>query len=250
MPISAPPVINGTSAAFEQPLRYGFGESGLYVVRTWQGTRAAIEAVRDSSAMFGAVYEVKQGIGVDTLEARYAAPTSGGGGEAPVDSWEFHASVVEKDFLEADLATLNSLTAADRTQLLHLIVNPPATPAEVPAWDGLGADLYGYVQNGLRSVRVNAPTLRHTQTVSSFWTVKAALTHVGKILSTGTLASFESIPGEVLFNLPTDVSKRTNMAYGWYKFHPTVRVAAGQKMQIVLEYEYGLWATLLYNTPL
>lgn len=245
-------VINGTSGAYEQPQKFGWDTAGPYIVRTWKGTAAAMATQYNACLFSGAICELTNGYGTQTLTARYSIPANGAT-ETPVDSWEFFASQVEKDVLETDNATIAALNDADLKQIKYLIANPPATPAEVPAWNTTqGADLYALMESGVRAIRVNAPILRHTQTVSDVWTVRAALTNVGMILSTATLTTFESIPSSVLFNLPTDVSTRTSpaLSYGWMKLHPTIRTAARQKMQIELEYEYGLWAELLYGAPL
>ena len=242
-------VINGTSGAYEQPSRFGWDTSGPYCIRTWKGTASAISTQYDTCAAAGALVEVENGYGTSTLRARYAV-TITGGTEAPVDAWEFFASHAEKDILEADLPAINALTNQEKSDIREAIANPASD-----IWGDFSDEqlaVYGLMVSGVKAVRVMAPVLRHTQTVSNIFTVKAALTDVGKILSSGTLATFESIPSSVLFNLPYDTSSRTApaLAYGWMKMHPTIRMAARQKMQIELEYEYGLWSTLLYGSPL
>ena len=255
------PTINGLTGAHEQPLRFGWGDQGPYLTRSWHGTRAAIAAQYSLCVASGASCEVKQGIGVDELEARYAVHAGGEGGviesDLPIDNWEFHASHVEKDVLEADVEVINNISDENKAVIRDLIANPPAKGEDpVDAFDPedpYSVDafaVYVLMVNGLRSIRVNAPVLRRTRTVSNVYVIKAALTHVGQILSTATLMAFEDIPATVLFNLPTDTSKRTGLKYGWFKMHPTVRVAARQKMVIELEYEYGLWPTIIYGEPL
>ena len=251
--------VNGTSGAYEQPQKFGVDSSGPYCLRTWRGTAAEIATQYNSCIASGALAEIEAGFGTHTVRARYAI-TIGGGTEAPVDSWEFFASHVEKDVLETDLAAIEAISPANREKLKDYVANPPglgvaAHTAADFLDDGSGSranafSLYQLMLSGVKAVRVNAPLLRHTQSVSNVYTVKASLTNVGSILSTSTLATFESIPTSVLFNLPTDVSTRANMNYGWLKLHPTIRTAARQKMQIELEYEYGLWATLLYGSPI
>ena len=244
-------VINGTSGAYEQPQKFGVDSSGPYCIRTWKGTAAEIATQYNACLAFGALASIESGFGTHTCTARYAlTPTGagGGGGEVPIDSWEFFASHVEKDVLEADVSAINAISADDKRTIRDAIMNP--TPGMSPALSGDALSLYLLMLTGVKAIRVNAPMLRHTQSVSFQYTVKAALTNVGKILSTSTLATFESIPTSVLFNMPTDTSTRDGLSYGWYKMHPTIRVGAKQKMQIELEYEYGLWADLLYGSPL
>ena len=175
----------------------------------------------------------------------------------PVDNWEFHASHVEKDVLEADVEVINNISDANKVVIRDLIANPPKItedplllfdPDDPCSEDAFA--VYVLMMNGLRAIRVNAPVLRRTRTVSNMYVIKAALTNVGKILSTATLMTFEDIPATVMFNLPTETSKRTGLKYGWFKMHPTVRAAARQKMVIELEYEYGLWPTIIYGEPI
>lgn len=247
--MSAPPVINGTPGAYEQPIKYGVNDTGPYLMRTWVGTLQAVEAMIPWVELSGGYYELKRGIGIHTLEARYSINQKDGSAEIPIDTWEFFANHAEKDVLEADNSAINALNADDKKQIKYLLANPPASEDDIPAWKtDTGSALYALMESGMRTVRVNAPVLRHTQTVSNIYTVKAAITNVGRIFSTATLATFENIPGTVLFNLPNDVSARTGLSYGWFKTHPTVRAAARNKMQIELEYEYGLWPTLIYGS--
>jgi hypothetical protein len=183
---------------------------------------------------------------------------AGGATEVPVDSWEFFANHCEKDVLEADNSPVDSISLANKTRIRNFILNPSGPDGYVVTEDSfeddgtetLPFDLYKQMQAGVRSIVVNAPTLRHTQTVSNVYTVKATLTNVGKIISSATLTILEDLPFGVLFNLPTDVSTRYKQHYGWMKVHPTVRCAARFKMQIEQEWQYGLWSELLYNQPL
>lgn len=232
-------------------MRYGWNSSGPYTVRTWQGTRAAIATQYATVLTTTAVAEVRQGIGCDTLEATYSEASSGGGNPATdiTDNWEFSAGVVEKDLLEADISVINNLTAAELTALRHVITNPPQTPAEEPALGAGANSVYLLIRNGVRSVRTNAPKLRHTLTVGSAYAVKASMAKVGLILTTTTLQNDEMLPGDILFSLPSLTYGGTRaLVYGWFKMHPTIRVAARQKTQIEQEWEYGLWSTVLYGS--
>ncbi|MCX6924988.1 MAG: hypothetical protein NT154_17500 [Verrucomicrobia bacterium] len=252
-------VINGTSGAYEQPQKFGWDANGPYCVRTWRGTAAAIASQYNVCVGAGATADVAAGYGVHTLTARYALAIGGTGpNEVPVESWEFFASHVEKDLLEADNATINSISELNRS-IIHKLLTDPSQVAEDPDGGGYFDDdgsaaaalsVYKLMNGGMKSVRVMAPALRHTQTVSNQYTLKAALTNVGAIISTATLKTSENVPTGVLFNLPAKVSVKTGYAWAWMKMHPTIRCAARQKMQIEQEWEYGLWTTLIYGNPL
>ena len=237
------PTITGQTGAHEQPQRYGWDESGPYLVRTWHGTRAEIVAQYVICIAAGATGEVKQGIGTDILEARYSEPTTGPGSpETVINTWEFFANVIEKDVLQADLATINAISDADRNTIQKW-----TDPDNEPSLSGTAQTVYRLMSKGVKSVRVNQPVLRHTQTVGDSYSVKASLTNVGKVYTTAQLQSAEDLPSDVLFNLPSDTSNHTGMVYGWLKMHPTVRLAARQKTQIEQEWEYGLYSTTLYT---
>ena len=146
----------------------------------------------------------------------------------------------EKDVLEADNSIINGLSETEKRQIRTIIQDPSAgTPAPL---GGTNANkIYQLMLTGLRAIRVNAPTLRHTQTVSNNWTVKASFANVSKLISTASLISTEAVPSAILFNLPNDASVRAGFQYAWMKNHPTVRASAFQKMQIEQEWQYGLW---------
>lgn len=261
-------VINGTSGAYEQPQSFGWDSMGPHCIRTWRGTAAAIATQYGICLTGGAQADIQKGLGTDTLTARYPLSVAGSNGtiDAPVDVWEFFSSHAEKDILEADLAVINGISDLNKQILRSLVQTPPSADGNgtyAPDPDGGGyfdddgsraaaESIYALMQSGVKAVRVMAPVMRHTQTVSNLYTVKAALTNVGKILSTTTLISFESIPTSVLFNLPTNTSTRTSpvLSYGWMKMYPTIRMAARMRMQIELEYEYGLWSNVLYGAPI
>ncbi len=241
------PVINGQAAAHEQPQRYGYDQSGPYMVRTWHGTRAAIAAQYAACLIDGATCEVTQGIGIDVLSARYGTSGGGdGGSEVVVDTWEFFANVIEKDSLEADISAVNAISEENKEKIIHH-TDPTAEPVFTGGTASDALAEYRLRKMGAKSIRVLQPIVRHTQTVSSSYTIKASLTNVGKILTTAAFIRSEAMPADVLFNLPNDTpTDTTRYAFGWYKMHPTVRISAGQKIQIEQEWEYGLWAKLRY----
>jgi hypothetical protein len=246
------PVINGQLGAHEQPWRYGYDQSGPYFIQSWHGTRSAIAAQYSLCVAAGAICEVRQGIGVDILEARFGnTDGAGGGGEQVVNTWEFFANTLEKDILEADQTSIAAVTEANRGVIRHRLDNPGEDPAMAFVADGTQTTaeaLWKLMLKGVRAVRVLQPILRHTQTVISSYTIKASLTNVGKILTNAQITSLEDMPLSVLFNLPADGVAKTGYTWGWYKCHPTARTAVGQKVQIEQEWEYGHWETsLLYS---
>ncbi len=106
------------------------------------------------------------------------------------------------------------------------------------------------MKKGVRSAAVEIPTIRHTQTVSSLWPIKAGQTNVNAIYSTTTLIEVEAIPTAVLFEFPEGTSNKPGLAFGWRKKSPTVRVAPWKRYQIQQEFIYGQWPIIVYGNPL
>jgi hypothetical protein len=152
---------------------------------------------------------------------------------------------------------------------LQPIVDADFLPPLVPAADLFGMTtnatnaaqaviVYNLMMRGVTSHPVEQPILRRTMITSQHYAVALALVNVRKIISTASLISLENISSESLFYnpgngqllLPNDVSTYPNLAYGWYKGFPTVQEIALLKYSIVQEWKYGLWTTLVWNTPL
>jgi hypothetical protein len=237
------PVVNGKSGAYEGPRRYGYDDNGPYTIRTWGGTKSAIETQYALCVTAGAACEVREGYGTYTLEARYSTDADGTS-NTEVDTWEFFANSVEKDMLEADISIVRGISA-DYKRTIQNWTDPDSAP--VLDSGGNASKLLNLRMKGTKSVVVMQPMLRHTKTVSNGYSVKASMTGVGKIWTNAQISSFEELPATVLFNLPTDGTAETEMLYGWLKLHPTVRIAAGQKVQIEQEFQYGYWTSLLYS---
>ncbi len=223
-----------------QPLRQGKDSTGYYTEYEWHGTPdeviANIQGIEGSGGLWQIEYSYT---GAKTiLRARTAQSLIQP--EVPIDTWEFFAGEVEKDLFEADVAAINNITDDERRKVRDGIQNP--TPGLSPALTSPAAiSLYVLMLNGLRAVRVSVPTLRHTQTASTNYSVPNSLANVGRIISTATLRTQESIRADISLNLPNLTSARTGLSYGWFKKHPTIRAAARQKIQIEQEWEYGLW---------
>jgi hypothetical protein len=234
--------INGKKGVFEQPIKYGLSDSGPYSIRTFHGTRQEIQALIPGLAFSASTYEVRDtfsGSKVE-LEVRSSLPPQGSP-EVPINSWEFFAQEIEKDILEADNALVNAVSDDQKAAVRAALQDPSNDALVTDITDPSATILYIMMLQGVKTARVLQPLVRHTATVSNAYTVPAALTNVGKILTTAQLGTLENFPSGLLFNLPSGISSRTGLAYGWYKKFPTVRGAANQKIQIEQEWEYGLW---------
>jgi hypothetical protein len=238
------PTNNGTRGLFLQPARYERNESGTFVILEWHGDRVSVKSQIPGVEGMGGLWEVQESFtgGADKLIARFSAIP--GAAQEVINTWELFGQDTEKDLLEADNTAVNAISDDDKRKIRDAISSP--TPGKSPALtDANAINIYLLMLNGLRSLRVPVPTLRHTQTVSNNYTVPLAFMNIKRIISTTSMVSLESIPLNTMLSLPIEVSNRTGLTYGWYKKYPTLRQAAWQKSQIEQEWEYGLWPPLV-----
>lgn len=266
---------NGTLTCQQQPSSWGRNSSGQFYVYKFDGLSkeqvSAMAALYDAA---GAEYEVTEGFGKHSLQVRISYNPSAATAEVAVDLWEYTGGRAEKDVLEADVpsgitATLsqnnigviraaiqNPPDGSDTTGAFSAKDRPNAAVTAASFADGNPTNaltVYKLMQAGVKSALVRNPTLRHTQTVSQYWTVPASQTRVGRIISTASMTSLEFLPTGLLFNLPTltPASFQTiAVAYGWLKHDPTIQQVAFKKWQLIQEYEFGLWATAIYGAVL
>ncbi len=248
-----PLIINGQKGVHLQPAKYGRTESGWYCELTWIGTKEAVQTIVPFCMGARAIFHVEESpSGAATkLVARFATSVSSGGvgvstPESPEDNWQYFANMIEKSVLECDLANVDPPLTNDEINLIKTNLD------HLDAID-LGDDprddvveLFNLMKSGVTSIRVLQPILRHTQTVSQLWTTKTSTANAGKILTTNALIRLEGVPA-LLIDLPALSSTKPGLAYGWFKHFPSIKISALQKVQVEQEWEYGLWAGLLYQ---
>jgi hypothetical protein len=264
---------NGQRGAFQLPSTWGRTEQGDFFTAIFEGTKEEVKQAAYQCLLAGAQYTVTESYGKSRLEARFSYNPALGGGtvEQPIDQWEFFAAEAEKDLLDAKVESniIGTLTDAARRMIYNAVhfvsdtsdqPDPAAAtnPANATYWAKItntteranAQTIYNLMKDGVRSFPVDVPTLRHTQTVSNRWAIKVSLTNVRKIISTGSLISLEAIPSAILFNLPNDASTFSDKKYGWRKKFPNVQQVANLKFQLVQEWQYGLWPTVLFGNPI
>ena len=250
------PIINGQKGAYKQPLRYGRSEAGNWSEISFEGTKQEIQAGILVVEQAGGTWTIEESYSgaKDRLTARFPFNANTGDPNGDVeDRWEFFAGATEKDMFMADVPRIEAIDVDTRRALKAAMENPPRWDDAIqPIFLGDAGILWKHIVDGLRAVREMAPTLRHSQTVSSRWVIKASFANVKKIISTATMKTLEPIPPDILFELPDDQSNRKNPPsnWGWYKLHPTVRSSAGKRTTIEQEWEYGLWAEIVHGKPI
>jgi len=186
-----------------------------------------------------------------TFETIGSPEPGGTGTEQPQQVWEYLANVVEIDILEADISTINSISSENKRVLRDAIAAP--NPDSEPDFDPTDPlilnvqDLYELMLGGVRSYRVNVPTLKVSKLVSGSYGVKATLDNVGKVITTTALSIQESIPAGILFNLPNFTTAKSGFGYAWYKKHPNIQQTGNNRWNVSQEWEYGLWPALLHD---
>jgi len=254
------------SAAVELPPRYIFDTSrGWTTIRTFKGTPAQVAALEANYAASGWNTDVTGGA-VWTLTATTADDDrSPGIGEEPIDLWELSANVVEKDILSSNCAVVKAFTTAITTYLRDVLdgkvdisgktcVSEATTPAAIYG-NANAIQVFLCIAHGLKSERVSAPTLRHTRTAARDYEFASATTGVNELYSKTALGLAETIPLGIFNNMtaPPAVNPFTRtdgviVFAGWKKQFPHIQASASGKSQIVTEWEYNEWATIINPT--
>lgn len=267
-------IISGNRGAFPQPGQWGRNESGNFATWVFNGTKREVALLAATFAQLqGLAYQVSESFGMAKLEVYLPWNPNIDPTTDLIVKWEFFAQRIEKDLLSARVEnpnTVAALSAAQVQTIRNKLLQPPdgkTTPFPTltdfeqngESNGELALQIYTLMQQGVTAFPVEAPSLRRTFVTSNQYATAYALSNVRKIISTASLAQMESIPRNLLFSLPTDVWSDPNpdagdltpaLAYGWYKRFPTIQQVARLKWSIVQEWEYGLWATLIWGNPL
>lgn len=262
----------GQPGAWLQPSAYWRNETGAGATVPYESVNADdVNAIAVDCDRLKLSYRVTHSFGKHRIEVDYSYNPEAT--ETPEDVWEYHGREVPKDVLQA--ATNTGITATlspANISVIRAAINgtfPKNSPkdgndvqyidASANSFaDGKPTDanlIYHLMKSGMSDYLVVAPTLQHTQTVSSIYPILLSQANVGKLISNSTLALQEPTMPAFVFNglpniLPPSFSDGKQFAFAWFKHSPTIHQAAFKKFQIVQEYEYGIWPTSLYGQPL
>jgi hypothetical protein len=258
------------TSAKQLPVKHSYDRNkGATTTRTYKGTYAQIFTLESQYQWAGWSTTITEGP-VWTLEATLGSDDRGGSNtgltDFPIDTWELFANVVEKDILASNLTIVNQLTDVDRGFLRDIMEGKknaadwdystsPKTPAFTSADSSGTNQLFRCIVAGMKSRPVNVPTLRHTKTASRDYDFASALTGVDNLYSTNALGIAETIPRWIYNNMPPAPTVNPFTATngivqfsGWHKRYPQVVVSSNAKSQIVVEWEYGDRATIMWPT--
>lgn len=279
--------INGHLGAFLQPSKYGRSSTGNFSVLSYHGDKNSIYGLANAIAQtLGLDYEVTDSFGTSRLDVHYPWNFTSDNAATDIEiKWEFFANQSMKDLLEASVEStmISALSQYQISLIRQLLQNPPTTTQNamdakgnaisVPVLSNLAAatfkdpngngtdtngtnafNAWNLMMQGVKDYPIFQPVIRRTLITSNEYLGVQATLHIKQILSQATLISIEGVPQNALFYnlLPNDTAPPTakNLAYGWLKLFPTVQEVALRKYQIVQEWQYGLWSTLIWGSPL
>jgi hypothetical protein len=255
------------TSAKQLPIRYTWDRTrGAQTIRSYKGTADQIRALEIQFQFSGWSTSVTQGA-VWSLEATWGLDDRNGGqgGEQAIDTWELSANVVEKDLLSTNLPAIKAMVDSDKHFIREILDGKKdvtlydySTTEKTPSWAGDATSMHQLFRGiiaGMKSVRVNVQTLRHTKTASRAYEFAGALSGVAAIYSSPALCRVEDVPSHIKNNMapPPTVNPFTRtdsivVFAGWEKHFPQIQISAAQKSQIVVEWEYGEWATITHPT--
>lgn len=251
---------NGTAVATELPARAGWSpQRGPYQIRTWQGPHSAIKVKAQWLQSMGYSYELRESpSGLSTIEATTSDPSQNNDGppyQNVVENWELRPNKVQKDILESHCAAVNALTEEDASKLRKYLDGNGNRDVS-PAFETAGAtDLFRLITAGVKSWEIPQVVLVHTITVPLNYTVYFNYGYMNRIMSVNALMRWERLPFDyllpmraiaALFVPPTRLDG-VSMVYGWKKGYPTLAMSSQGRRELQIDYEFGLWPTLLYG---
>lgn len=253
----------GTFTETEQPRKFTWDpKEGPRTIRVWHGNKEAMDA--RAAIMIGAKWSVRkdQILGTDKWQVEASAPISEEGeaaGVEIVDTWELLPKDAAKSLLQSDASAVLALSGDDITRIKK-VLDESWTSEQSPAYDDVSNSLavLALLKAGVESWEVEQPVLTHTWAVPYGMNLAYAYSNIGRIYSTATLFSSESIPVEVTSGVLSWVSQFSNptrtdgvsLVWGWKKRAPQQRVVGNNRSEIVQTWEFGLWSTLLYQSAL
>jgi hypothetical protein len=217
-------------------------QSGKFIQKYWRGTFDAINAV-EAELIPQNVYYTKDPEGGDVwgLTARFSSVTEEGTEEVPVSEERLRFNFVQKSiYLHPDFAGLGS----EKIQAVRSAVD---SGAETLFIDIVQDTLYNLVLNGVDSWTIYQPTVIVTDTASAGFAWNIGFDDYGMIFSTVNMIADADLNSGWANNLPTGGTPPSGFIYGWLKKPPEIVTVAGNKTQLVQEYEFGLWSDVLYD---
>lgn len=284
-----PPVVNGFGGAQINESYLSFrpfsgGETG----GTYEGLDSAIQPLIQTLFNLGYSVEYRKSKSpISTLIFRAAFQATGGGAPPTPnldykDTWELVRNTVQKELLESDHPYVSALSSDDFT-LLKTYLNGQAAQGTTPTFTGGGTPgtipgggwvpatsiaaanyLYQLFLAGVKTVPVKQPVIRLTRTTSPQYTAPFNTANIDTLLTTASMITDSGLPASFAIpaaNLTTALIAKSggtlaqarndglDLQFAWYKDLVSENKHGSERLQFILQYEFGLWDTKLYGNP-
>ena len=219
-------------------------QSGKFVQSVWEGTEDGINGLEAAVASVCDSYlKSPMGGGKWTITARFGAFTLEGVEETPTSEERLRFNVVQKSIFTNPELT-GGLTAY-QIQVVRKYVDDRLPVPESASFLPAQTELYELAMAGVDSYPVYQPVVTVTDTASALYPWTIGFANYGYTYSTAAMIQDAELTSGWAANLPSETSSLTGFTYGWLKKPPEIVTVAGNKTQLVQEYEYGLWADAL-----
>jgi hypothetical protein len=249
-----PETIKGAKQPTQQASRRRWQKGiGWTTVEIWEGpTEGGVFGKAQEMIIAGYTeidfYQVRPGV----WRAEGSTPTEGGGvpPEDPIDEWTLDTTVEVRPVTEHPY--FNQL-GSSAILLVETAVNngesvPSATTLGTPDVGvyAKAVSLYNLLAKGTKTYYAEQPVLRHTLTFASFDEVTFSMANSLRIFTHASLPS--GITPAVQAGIDTIAfgQNLSGMTQGWLKMPTTVRQNIFSRADIVEEWRFGYWETILY----
>lgn len=233
----------GNQSAVLVRVSTGFNkQSGKFIQKRWEGTENAIAAVEAEVALAADDYtKDPEGGARWSLTARFGSFTEEGTEETPVTEERLRFNDIQKSIYAHP--TFSGLSQEQLEAVRRAVDDNNGAAFSVT----LQQTLYDLVISGIDSFHVYQPTVIVTDTASENYAWDIGFSDYGKIFTTTSMIADAELGAGWKANLPNDTGAPSGFIYGWLKKPPEIVSVAGNKTQLVQEYEYGLWSDVLYD---
>jgi len=233
----------GNQAATLTRTSTGFNkQSGKFLQKRWEGTQDGINTVEAEVALTADDYtKDPEGGGKWSLTARFSAFTEEGTEETPVSEERVRFNDIQKSIYAHP--SFSTLTQTQLEDVRRAVQDSEGAAFTVP----LQQTLYDLVIGGVESFHVYQPAVVVTDTASENYPWNVGFSDFGKIFTTAGMIADAELDSGWKANLPASTGAPSGFIYGWLKKPPEIVTVAGNKTQLVQEYEYGLWSDVLYD---
>lgn len=239
-------IVLGVEGMHEQPVSYGWDPTtGPFTVRSWHGQETFAASLTAQLRAAGLQYEVENGPGKTAKVRARVSKDEDGSEEQPINNWEVGVNRVEQSLYKFyKVQNLGQTKVGELKQAVE-----ETDPSDLDP-NGDQPTAYNHFIFGTDSTIVEQSVIRHTQTVSQSYSRTIAQSNVGKIFTPAQMLSLAGAPSNVLGTAetaPDTTAYGFTTIFGYRKAKPTMSQQAGNKWQIVTEYEEGLWSLWLHE---